>query len=325
MTTDPAGSSPGPPDSAWRTSMCTTSSDNRRDVAPVARRIPRLPLPHPKTRKRHSAEHPGRGARTTYADQAISSMAGCFRGTTGAHDGRLRPCRCALRGLGAAAPARLDAGRPVRHGQASARAARRAGERPPGAALVAGDVPDRCGLLLHPRLSAGHRRPGRGAAVTDRHRRPGPRDARRCAAGLPAGGRGEPARPGLDRHAGAAAVLLEGQAVRADPAGLRRHRLPHHHHPVGRRRRDPPGGEPAPHQRPAQRPDDHHPHPRRAARRGVPQGFPGGHGGGDRSRGPLPGAQRGRGGRRAVACGDRGTCRHRLVPCPDRRARQCAG
>ncbi len=42
-----------------------------------------------------------------------------------------------------------------------------------------------------------------------RHRHPGGRTAR-----LPAGRRGKPARRGLDRDAGTAAHLLEGQAVR---------------------------------------------------------------------------------------------------------------
>ena len=43
-------------------------------------------------------------------------------------------------------------------------------------------------------------------------------DPVRRAAGLPPGGRGEPARRGLDRDAGAAAAVLEGQAVRAGAA-----------------------------------------------------------------------------------------------------------
>ena len=38
--------------------------------------------------------------------------------------------------------------------------------------------------------------------------------------------------------------LLEGQAVRAGAARLRRHRLPHHHHPVRRRRHRAPRREP---------------------------------------------------------------------------------
>ena len=78
-------------------------------------------------------------------------------------------------------------------------------------------------------LAAGHPVPGR-------HGRAGARHAVRRAAGLPAGGPGEPARRGLDRDARAAAVVLEGQAVRPRPARLRGHRLPHHHDAVGGRR-----------------------------------------------------------------------------------------
>ena len=48
--------------------------------------------------------------------------------------------------------------------------------------------------------------------------------------------RGEPARRGVDRDARAAAVVLEGQALRAGPARLRGHRLPDHDDAVGRGR-----------------------------------------------------------------------------------------
>ena len=90
------------------------------------------------------------------------------------------------------------------------------------------------------------------------------------AAGLPQGGRGEPARRGLDRHAGAAAALLEGQALRPGTAGLRGHRLRHHDHPVGRRRHRPPGGEPVLRADAAQQPGADHAAADRAARRGLP-------------------------------------------------------
>ncbi|WP_211274425.1 hypothetical protein, partial [Streptomyces chattanoogensis] len=40
-------------------------------------------------------------------------MAGFFRGTTGAHDGRLRPCGFFVRGRRTASLAGVDAGRPV--------------------------------------------------------------------------------------------------------------------------------------------------------------------------------------------------------------------
>ena len=70
-------------------------------------------------------------------------------------------------------------------------------------------------------------------------------DAVRRAAGLPPRGRGKPARRGLDRDAGAAAVVLEGQALRPRPARLRRDRLHHHHDAVGRGRDRAHGREPA--------------------------------------------------------------------------------
>ena len=54
-----------------------------------------------------------------------------------------------------------------------------------------------------------------GLLCADRDRRPGAAHAVRRAAGLPPGGRGEPARPGLDRDARAAAAVLAGQALRA--------------------------------------------------------------------------------------------------------------
>ena len=74
-------------------------------------------------------------------------------------------------------------------------------------------------------------------------------DPVRRPAGVPPGGRGEPARRGLDRDAGAAAAVVAGQAVRPGAARLRRDRLHHHDHPLGGRRHRPHGGEPACHQR----------------------------------------------------------------------------
>ena len=53
-----------------------------------------------------------------------------------------------------------------------------------------------------------------GLLCPARDPRPGAAHPVRRAAGLPAGRRGEPARPGLDRDAGAAAAVLAGQAVR---------------------------------------------------------------------------------------------------------------
>ena len=75
-----------------------------------------------------------------------------------------------------------------------------------------------------------------GAALPDRDPGAGRADPVRRAAGLPPGGRGEPARRGLDRDAGAAADLLAGQDVRAGAARVRGHRLHHHDDAVGRRR-----------------------------------------------------------------------------------------
>src|SRR4051794_32187988 len=102
--------------------------------------------------------------------------------------------------------------------------------------MVAGDVPDRRRLLLHARLPAGDRRPGRRSALPGRDGRPRGPDPARCAPRLSPRGRGEPPRRGLHRDARAAAVLLEGQAVRPGAAGFRRDGLHHHHDPVRRRR-----------------------------------------------------------------------------------------
>ncbi len=157
------------------------------------------------------------------------------------------------------------------HGSALRAARGRAG-RPQAAPVVAGDVPDRRGLLLHARVPAGHRVPGRRAAQPGRHGHPGAAHPVRGAAGLPAGGVGEPPRAGLDRHAGAPPALLAGQALRARAPRLRPHRLHHHHHALGRRRQRPPGGEPPRPGVPARSGAVDHPGPGGAARRGVPQG-----------------------------------------------------
>ena len=57
-----------------------------------------------------------------------------------------------------------------------------------------------------------------GALSPDRHAGPRPADPVRRPAGLPPRRRGEPARRGLDRDAGAAAALVAGQALRPRPA-----------------------------------------------------------------------------------------------------------
>lgn len=157
--------------------------------------------------------------------------------------------------------------------------------------------------------------PGRDHRPRDRH--PGRRAPR-----LPPGGRGEPPRPGLDLHAGTPADVLEGQALRPDPAGLRGDGLPDHDHPLGRGRLHPPRGESPPVRGPARQAAPDHPDPDRPARRGVPQGLPGGD---RRRRGPggrLPRPERRGRRRRPVACDHRGPCDHRLVDRADRRTRQ---
>ncbi len=200
-----------------------------------------------------------------------------------------------------AALPRLAAGGPVRPGQAAPRSAC-PGPRRTGPPLVAGDVPDRPRLLLHPRLPARHRRPRGRTALPGGDRRPRRRHPLRRPARLPPGGPGEPARRRLDRDAGTPAVVLEGQAVRPRPARLRGHRLHDHHHPVGCRRHRPPGREPSPAQRPDRQTGHHHPGDDRPARRRLPQGL---------QRGDRPGCRPGRDLPRA----QRGRRRHRLLPC----------
>ena len=102
--------------------------------------------------------------------------------------------------------------------------------------MVEGDVPDRGRLLLHAELPARHRRAGRRGGVAAGDAADRGADPVRDAADVPAGGGGEPERAGLGGHARAAAAVLVGQAVRADPARLRRHLVDHHDHPVGGRR-----------------------------------------------------------------------------------------
>ena len=108
--------------------------------------------------------------------------------------------------------------------QADARPAPGADRAPP-AFLVEGHVPDRGGLLLDAGLPARHRRSRGRGPVAHRHPHLGAADAVRRPADLPAGRPREPARRGLDRHAGAAAVVVAGQALRAGPARLRGHRI----------------------------------------------------------------------------------------------------
>ena len=201
------------------------------------------------------------------------------------HRDRRPPKPRALRTWLFAAPGPADGrGRPSR--PLRRRAARR--EAPP---VVEGDVPDRRRLLLDPRLPARHRGARGRSPGPDRHRRPRAGDPVRCVAGLPPGGRGEPARPGVDRDARAAAAVLEGQALRAGPARIRGHGLHDHHHPVGGRRVGARRGEPARARAPARPGAGHHARAGRAARRGVPAGL---HRGDRHSRGAgrdLPGPQ----------------------------------
>ena len=132
-----------------------------------------------------------------------------------------------------------DAVVPGRRGDRPRRLLRaRAGGQGPAArpAVVAGHVPDRRRLLLHPRLPARHRGAGRRRPVARRDARARAHHALRRAADVPPGRGGEPARRRQPLDARAAAALLAEQDPRALPPRVRRDRLRHHHHPLGRRR-----------------------------------------------------------------------------------------
>ena len=190
------------------------------------------------------------------------------------------------------------------------------------APLVAGHVPHRRRLLLHPGLPARHRGAGGRAALAARHAGAGRADPVRRPAGLPAGGRGEPPRRGVDRDAGAAAAVLEGQALRPGPARLRRDVLDRHDDPVGRGRDGAHRGEPARALGAARARGGHHPGAARAARGGVPQGVHRGDRGGRRPGRRVPRAERRRGGRGPVGGGHGAGPGHRLVGRADHPARQ---
>ena len=163
--------------------------------------------------------------------------------------------------------------RPSRGRGAARRAARQ--RSPPATRRTrgGGDVPDRRGLLLHARLPAGHRVPGRRAAQPAGDDHPGAAHPVRRPAGLPPGRRREPARAGLDRHAGAAAAVLARQALRARACSASPSPTSSSPSRFGRRRQRPRGGEPARPGVPARPGAVDHPRPGRAARRGLPQGL----------------------------------------------------
>ena len=167
--------------------------------------------------------------------------------------------------------------------------------------MVEGDVPDGCRLLLDPRLPARHRRPRGGPSVPGGNARAGRADPHGRPPGLPPRRRGEPSRGGLDRDARAAAQLLEGQAVRPGPAGIRRYRLHHHDDALRGRCLGAPDREPQPPFDAHRPPGRDHPRPPGPAGRRVPAGLHRGHRPGGRPGRHLPRAQRRRDRRRSLA------------------------
>src|SRR3954453_2982774 len=87
---------------------------------------------------------------------------------------------------------------------------------PRGAPMVEGYVPDRRRLLLDVELFAGHRGAGRRGGIAPGDVADRGFDAARDAADVSAGRGGEPQRSGVGGHAGEAAAVLVGKAVRAD-------------------------------------------------------------------------------------------------------------
>ncbi|CAA9426084.1 MAG: putative membrane protein, partial [uncultured Rubrobacteraceae bacterium] len=181
-------------------------------------------------------------------------------------------------------------------------AGRPAGQRGPAppAPLVAGRVPDRCGLLLDSGLHPGYCGARSRSALTHSHPAHRAADPLRGPADVPPRRRGEPARARFDLDAREASLVLEGQAVRARPTGLRGDRLAGYDHPLC-------GGRHGPHRREStgagvlrRPPGRHHPRAVGGARRGLPQGFQRSH----RPRGPpgrgVPVTQPGSRGRRLL-------------------------
>ncbi len=139
------------------------------------------------------------------------------------------------------------------------------------ASLVAGDVPDRCGLLLDAELSARYRGTRRRRPVAARDPADRASHPVRDAADLSKGGGRKPWRTRLPGDARQATAILGRQAARPLPARLCGHLLDHHHHPVL-------GGRDGPHRReplhpriPAGRARRDHARAARGARCGVPR------------------------------------------------------
>jgi hypothetical protein len=137
-----------------------------------------------------------------------------------------------------AVAATAGAGVPLHHRAVVARRERAPRQEKACDALVAArDLAHWRGLLLHPRLPARHRAPGRRRPRAARHVRPRPRHPDRRPPDLYPGRPPLLRRPGVDRDAGEPAPRLDRQDSRADPARVRGHGLRHHHDAVGRGRR----------------------------------------------------------------------------------------
>src|SRR5215203_4833721 len=113
------------------------------------------------------------------------------------------------------------------------------------APLVAGGVPDRGGLLLHPGLHSGYRGACSRGALAHRHSLHSALDPLRSTADVQASRRGEPARPGLYLDAREVTLVLARQGAGALPLGLRGYGVAGHDHPLGGGRSRPRGREPA--------------------------------------------------------------------------------
>ena len=159
--------------------------------------------------------------------------------------------------------------------------------------MVAGDVPDRRRLLLDAGLPARHRGAGRRPAVPDRDAGAGRRHPAGCPPRLSPRGRREPARPGVDRDAGAPAALLARQDLRAGAPRLRDDRLRDHDDALRRGRVRARHREPLRPALPARPGALDHPGAAGPARGGVPARVQRGDRCGGRARGHLPGPQRG--------------------------------
>ena len=191
--------------------------------------------------------------------------------------------------------------------------------------MVAGGVPDWRRLLLHLGLHTRHRG-GRGrGALAYRHPSHSALDPLRDAADVPRGLQAEPPRARLDRDAREPALVLEGQAVRALPPGVRGDSLDSHDHPLRGGRRRAHRREPARARLPARRGGRHNPPAARDSGGGLPQGLQGGHRHRGVHRRGLSAAEPRGGGRRLLRDRNAPPDRRRLAELTVRRLRQPAG